>query len=119
MSLLFLLGWILVGTVASALLIRYWDTVRDWLNTTAADFVGRYLGYDARSRMQQAVVIVDRFMGKVRQRTTLMTLTPDGTALDEVEVETLYHEHEIDQALLHELSNRRKIQQRFEYKGDM
>lgn len=119
MSLLFFLGWILVGAVASTLLVRYWDSVRAWLNTTAADFVGRYLGYDARSRMQQAVVLVDRFMGKIRQRTTLTTLTPDGAALDEVEVETLYHEHEIDQALLQQLAEKRQVQQWFEYKGDM
>ena len=46
----------------------FWDDIRDWLNTVAADAVERMFGYSARDKMHKAVVFVDKVINKIKNK---------------------------------------------------
>jgi hypothetical protein len=56
----FLVAALVAGLVIGGILLKYWDKIKDWLNTTAADTVERHLGYRARKAIVKAVSVADR-----------------------------------------------------------
>ncbi len=72
-----MLGWVIAGMVAGAILItaldRFWDSIANWLNNTAANAIEKVLGYDARRYMQRAVATVTRVHDRLHNKTIVMT----------------------------------------------
>ena len=66
-------AWILLGIVVGAALVAFWDDIKHWLDTVAADWVEQQFGYNARYRMHKAVAMVDRVMQEVRNRAVIYT----------------------------------------------
>lgn len=72
-----MIGWIILGAVAGALLItaidRFWNDIANWLNNTAANAVEKVLGYDAKKFMHRAVATVTRVHEKLHNKTVVYT----------------------------------------------
>lgn len=116
-----MLGWILVGVAVGALLgaafVAFWDDIRSWLNNTAADFVERHLGYDARQRMHRAVSSVDRVMQVIRNRTVVYTKRNQlDLMFDKVTLEADANPYEIDTKVLNKIQEDGQLLQEFEYR---
>ncbi len=69
---------VLIGLLLGAALVAFWNSIKNWLNTVAADWVEKKLGYGARNRMHKAVAMVDRVMQKVRNRAVIYTKRYDN-----------------------------------------
>ena len=68
------IGWVVAtAVIGGALLITFWNNIKNWLNNTAANAVERVLGYGARERMHRAVATIDKAMNKIRNRTVIYT----------------------------------------------
>lgn len=68
------LGFILAGAaVGGAILVSFWDEIKSWLNSVAADAVERHLGYSARNRIQKATAAIDRVVSKLKNTSTVYT----------------------------------------------
>lgn len=77
-----MIGWVIVGLVGfavgvavTACLNRFWEDIRKWLNSTALDIVEKHLGYNARTKMQLARVLITRIGDKLFNKTTVITQT--------------------------------------------
>ena len=118
MSLLYLIGWAILGAVVATCLVAFWDEIRMWLNNTAANAVERVLGYGARERMHRATARIDRVMDKIRNRTVVYTKRSeldsfyDKTTL--VSEESIY---EISDDIINEINYRGVLIQEFEYRN--
>ena len=113
-----LLGWILLGAVAVGALAYFWDDIKEWLNNTAADAVGRALGYDARRNMQRAVCVVDRIVETVRVRSTIYAKkNPQAFFIDKVIVEGSIPESSLDYDVIKEINKKGSIVQEFVYQS--
>ena len=113
-----LLGWILLGAVAVGAFAYFWDDIKEWLNNTAADAVGRALGYNARRNMQRAVCVADRVMRAVRVRSTIYTKqNPQSIYIDKVVIEGSIPESDVDYDVIQEINNKGSIIQEFVYQS--
>lgn len=118
MSILFTLGWVLLGGAMIGFLVTFWDDIRHWLNNVAADAVERIFGYKARHTMQRAIAKVDRVMDVVRNRATIYVKDdPLSEYISKVDVIGEAPAHEIDEKVLNEIQERKTLVQEFEYKG--
>lgn len=119
MSFLAALGWVIFGAVVVSCLVAFWDDIKDWLNYTAADFVERHLGYNARVRMQKAVSRVTRIGDKLFNRTIVYTRkSAYDDYYDKTTMEADDHISNIDQDVLEELRKaNNELLQQFEYKN--
>lgn len=59
---------VLVGAAVALVAVAYWDRIKEWLNTIVADKIEKVFGYGARKRVHHAVTIVDKYMGRIRER---------------------------------------------------
>lgn len=114
-----MLGWIILGAaVATAVLYKFWDNIKQWLNNTAANTIEKALGYGARSRMHRAVATIDRLMNKIRNTTIVYTKKNE---LDtHFHKTTLYAEadiYSIDEGVLKEIENKKILVNEFIYQG--
>ena len=50
-----IIGFAVVGVIASAVLTRFWDSIKNWLNTVVADAVEKHFGYSWRNKIIKAV----------------------------------------------------------------
>lgn len=117
MSLLAFIGWILVGVVATACLVTFWDEIRQWLNNSAADTVERILGYGARERMHKAVSRIDRVVDKVRNKTIVYTKKNDlDSYYDKTTLLAESPSYEIKHDILEEIRKSNGLVQEFQYK---
>ena len=117
MSLL-LLGWFLLGGLVATFLVRFWDNVKGWLNSTAANAVERALGYNAREKMHKAVIRVDRVMDKLRNKSEIYTKrNMFDTYYDKTTIVAEVDCYEIDNDILNEVNKRREIVETFGYKS--
>ena len=110
------LGWVLVGAVLTGALLYFWDDIKAWLNTTAADVVQRYIGYNARKALQRATCIVDRVVNKLRTRATVYykrSIMDDY--LDKVTLEATAPVYEFDEEVLDEIREKKTLVQEFKY----
>lgn len=80
----FFVAGIIVG---GAVMARFWDSIKNWLNNVAADAVERAFGYSARNNIQKAIAIVDKLVDKIRNTSTIYTKkTPTATYFDKTTV---------------------------------
>ncbi|MDR1532903.1 MAG: hypothetical protein LBS62_12140 [Clostridiales bacterium] len=59
---------LLAGLAVGAVLTKYWDNIRAWLNNEAADWVERNLGYKARRGLFKAVSVADTIFRQLNGR---------------------------------------------------
>ena len=117
MSILVAIGWIIVGTAAVGVLATFWDEVRQWLNSVAADFIEKHLGYSARQKMQKAVTCIDKVVNKIRNNSVIYTKKNNlDTYYDKTTILAETSIYEIDQKVLNEINKRGEIVQEFEYR---
>lgn len=86
---MFILGAIalIAGGLAlgAAVLTKYWESIRYWLNNTAADVVEEVLGYEARRMMFKAISVADKVIRWIKGRrvainiSTVYTKQSEGT----------------------------------------
>lgn len=118
MSLLAIIGWILIGTVAASCLITFWDDIRVWLNNTAANAVERVLGYGARERMHKATAKIDRIVNKIRNNTVVFTKKSNLEAYyDKTTIVAETSTYEIPDDVINEINKNGSIVQVFEYRS--
>ncbi len=107
---------VVAGVALAVVLDRFWDSIVSWLNNTAADAVGRILGYEAKKRMQKAVVTIDRFRDKVRNKGVIYT---KKNAMDgyftKVTYETEAMAYLIEDDVLKEIDEKGQLINQFEY----
>ena len=113
-----LLGWVLIGAVLTGALYYFWDDIRQWLNNTAANAVGKLLGYNARQNMIRAVCVVDRVMNNLHTRSYVYYKRNRlDTYLDKVTLEADAPVSEFDDEVLREINNKGQLIQEFGYRG--
>ena len=117
---MFVLGAIALGlglsVAAVALVTKFWNEVRDWLNHTAADVVQRYIGYDARKAMQKAVCKADRIINKIRNIAQVYyRSTPLATYYDKVTMEVTDSTANFDKEFLNTIDQQGSIVQEMNY----
>jgi hypothetical protein len=118
MSLLVLAGWFLLGAVATAALVTFWDDIKEWLNNVAADAVERVFGYGARNTMHRAIAKVDRVMNKVRSKSTIFAKQNKlDTHFVKTEIVAEAPVYEVDNGILEEIRKKGELVQEFGYKG--
>ena len=110
-------AWILGGIIAAGALVTFWDNIANWLNQVAADVVEEKFGYSAREKMQKAITKIDRFMDKVRNRSTIfLKEDPLDTYYLRTEIEAEADVYEIDHKVIEEIKKKKELVQEFEYK---
>lgn len=112
--------WTIIGIIAlmSAVLVTFWNEIANWLNHTAADVVGKYLGYNARKGMQKAICVASRAVNKVRTIGDIFVKKhPLDTRIDKVRIEATAPEYEVDQKVLQKMEKERQLTQDFQYQG--
>jgi hypothetical protein len=118
MSLLAALGWVLLGGLATGVVVTFWDEIRDWLNQVAANAVEKVFGYKARQAMHRAVAKIDRVMDKIRNKATVYTKkNPLDVNYVKTDIVAEAEVYEIDNRVLDEIQRRGSIVQEFEYRG--
>lgn len=111
-----ILGWALVGAVATGLLVTFWDSIRSWLNNVAANAIERAFGYSARNKMQRAVVKIDRFMDKVRNRSTIYAKENRlDTHYIKTDIVAEADPYSVDNKVLEEIRNKKELVEEYKY----
>ncbi|SHF27828.1 hypothetical protein [Schwartzia succinivorans] len=113
------IGFCLIGALAlGAILTRFWDSIKNWLNTVAADAVEKHLGYSWRNKMQKAVSMVDRVMNRLKNRSVVYTKeSPTATYFNKTTITSEAPVSSIDEDILAEIENHgNHIVQEFEYR---
>ena len=115
-----MIEWVIaaaVGAVLATCLIAFWDTIKELLNTVAADAVERALGYGARHRMHKAVAFVDRVVQRIRNQAVIYTKKYNNSLyFDKTTVVAECSVMDIEEDVLKEINKRGKLVQEFNYK---
>ncbi len=121
-----MIGWVIVGAIVGGMVLgavalklveKFWDSIKDWLNNTAADVVQKYIGYDARRAMQKAVNKADRFMNKIRNVSQVYYRSdPLATHYDKVTMETSAPTYEFDEEFIKTINEQRVLTTKMEYR---
>lgn len=115
-----MIGWLiagaLIGAVATTAIVAFWDDIREWLNSVAADAVEKAFGYSARNRMHRAVAKVNRVINKIRNNTVVYT---KRNSLDEYyDKTTIIAEddvYNIGEDVVKEINKKGEIVQEYKY----
>lgn len=109
--------WILAGAVLTGVIATFWEDIRGWLNSVAADFVEKHLGYGARERMHRAVATVNKVMNKLRNTSVVYSKKNRlDTYYDKTTIVSEAPIYEIDSKVIEEINKTGSIVQEFEYK---
>ena len=115
------IGFIILGGVVAGgmLMTSFWDEIKSWLNHVAADAIEKAFGFAARNRMQIAVAVVDRLIGKIRNTSTIYTKrTATATYFDKTTIVSEAREENIDSKVLEKLEeNHNRLVQEFQYRN--
>ena len=115
-----MLEWIIIGAIAlfaGKCLVTFWEDIRQWLNTVAADAVERAFGYQARQRMHRAVAFIDKVMSKVRNTSIVYTKKSySDLYFDKTTIICETGISDIDQDVVREIEKQGQIVQQFEYR---
>lgn len=115
-----MIEWIIaaaIGALLTGCLIAFWDSIKEWLNTVAADAVERVLGYGARYRMQKAVAFVDRVVQRIRNRAVIYTKKYNNSLyFDKTTVIAECSVKDIEQDVLDEINKNGQLIQEFDYR---
>lgn len=107
---------VVVGVALAVILDKFWDSIANWLNNTAADVVGRTLGYNARKNMQRAVVTVSRIRDKLRNHGVIYTKkNPMDSYFVKATYETEAPAYQVDEDILNEIDTKGKLVNEFQY----
>ena len=111
---LLMIGALILGGAA---LVHFWDDIKNWLNTVAADAVERNFGYAARQNIQKAVAVVDLFISKIRNKSVVYSKpTPTATYFDKTTIIAETGIENVEADVLKELRrNDHRLEQVFEY----
>lgn len=86
------LGWILLGLVGGAVLVYFWNKIREWLTTTVLDWIEREFGYKTRQKAYKAIVKVDKVGVKIRRTATVIIKSkPYSKTIDYVDYESIFN----------------------------
>lgn len=113
------IGFCIVGgLIAGAILTKFWDSIRTWLNTVAADAVEKQFGYSWRNKMQKAVSIVDRVANKLKNHSVVYTKeSPNAIYFNKTTITAEAPVYSIEDDVLEEIEkNGNHIIQEFEYR---
>lgn len=115
-----MIEWVIaaaVGAVLATCLIAFWDTIKEWLNTVAADAVERALGYGARERMHKAIAFVDRIVNNIRNQAVIYTKKFENDLyFDKTTIIAECSIRDIEKDVLSEINKKGRLVQEFEYK---
>ena len=111
---LFILGAIMGG----AALVAFWDDIKNWLNTVAADAVEKTFGYSARQNIHKAVAVVDKIIDKIKNNSVVYSKkSPTSTYFDKTTITAETGIENIEEDVLKELNkNGGRITQTFDYR---
>lgn len=111
----FILGAAAVALLTGAL-VAFWDSIRNWLNSTAANFVEKHLGYNARQKMHKAVSTATRIVDKVRNTSVIYTKKNRlDTYYDKTTIVAEQSVYKINQEVLDNIQEKGQITETFEY----
>ena len=111
------MGWFILGAVLTGVFLSFWNDIKAWLNTTAADAVQKYIGYSARKALQRATCLVDRVVNTLRTRATVYyKRSVMDDYLDKVTLEASAPVYEFNQEILEEVRQKHTLVQEFGYK---
>jgi hypothetical protein len=110
-----MLGWILLGLAAGALVITYWDRIKRWLDTIVADKIEQVFGYGARKRVHHAVSIADRVAGGIRNRIFVYVQKISGKGYDKYEEKEVKIIRDVEDEIVQEINDKGPIIQEFSY----
>ncbi len=114
-----LIGWVLLGIVATGVIVTFWDEIRLWLNNSAADIVEKYLGYNARKLMHRATSQIGRVVNVIRNETVVFSKKNRlDTMYDKVTMTAEADVYSIPEEVINEISKKGKLVQEFEFKGE-
>lgn len=118
MSLIGAAMWILAtGVVLTGVIATFWEDIRGWLNSVAADFVEKHLGYGARQKMHRAVSTINKAMNKLKNTSVVYSKKNELDAYyDKTTIISEAPIYEIDNRIIEEINNKGSIIQEFEYK---
>ena len=111
---LFVIAGIVLGGVA---LVRFWDDIKNWLNTVAADAVEKMFGYEARKNIQKAVAIVDKLVNRLKNTSIIYSKNkPTDTYFNKTTVTAEANISDIDEDVIKELDkNNGRLTQTLDY----
>ena len=103
-----MIGWILVGAAIGAVgitvLDKFWESIAQWLNNTAADVVGKYLGVGARKCMHRTVSTVTRVRSAIHNVSVIYAKkTPRDSFYERVTCQSDAPVYTIDKGVLNEI----------------
>ena len=110
-----MLGWILLGLAAGALVVTYWDRIKRWLDTIVADKIEELFGYGARKRLHHAVSIADRVAGGIRNRIFVYVQKINGKGYDKYEEKEVKIIADVEDEIVQEIKDKGPIIQEFSY----
>lgn len=114
-----LIGWAIVGVIATGVIGKFWENIKNWLNNNAANAVEKYLGYNARQFMFRATSTIDKVVNKIKNRTIVYT---KKNRLDnyysKVTLEAEAEPYQIDQEVLRKIEAERQLVNDFEFRGN-
>lgn len=115
-----MLSWVaigLIGLLVGAALVAFWDDIKHWLDTVAADWVERQFGYGARNRMHKAVAMVNRVMQKIRNRAVIYTKRyANDLYFDKTTIVCETGIENVEEDVLQEIAKQGTLIQQFEYR---
>ncbi len=117
--------WHIIGAVAAGLVVgaalvvvlnKFWDDIAYWLNNTAAEVVGRRLGFNAKRNMQRAVVKIGRTRDILRNAATILTKrNPMDSYYTKVTYETEASVYQVDEGILEAIEEKGELVNEFRY----
>ena len=112
------IGFFIAGAIAVGALSYFWDDIKQWLNTVAADAVERAFGYNARQQMHKAVAVVDRVFQKLKNTSTVYSKRNDSDLYyDKTTIHCEIGVEEVTEEVLAEFDKRgQRLVQEFCYK---
>lgn len=118
-----LLGGIVIGLIIGVSVVvihKFWDSIAEWLHNTAADAVGRVLGYNAKTHMHRAVTRITKLHDKVQNMATILFKKNElDTMYQEVTYQTDAPVYQIDTDVIKAIEQEGSIMNEFIYKQEI
>ncbi|MBU3197494.1 hypothetical protein KPL26_12575 [Clostridium algidicarnis] len=109
--------WMLAGAVITGVIAAFWEEIRGWLDSVAADFVEKHLGYGAREKMHRAVSTINKLKNKINNTSVVYTKRNNlDSYFDKTTIVSEAPIYEIDNDIIEEINKKGHIIQEFEYR---
>ena len=110
-----MLEWVLVGLIATAIAVTYWDKIKRWLDTIVADTIEKVFGYGARKRVHHAVTIVDKVATGIRERVFVYVSKPNAQGFDKYMEKQVRVISDVEEDVVKEINEKGSVIQEFKY----